>query len=285
MTTVSNSPNKLIQRCIEHLRTGYQYSYGSRYPKHAATIVEIATQALTAIATSDAAYHNLEHTVIVTLVGQELLQGKRICDGDVSPDDWLQFITSLLCHDIGYIKGICRHDEAPARRFITGQGETWVTLSPHTTGASLAPYHVDRGKQFVAETFANHDLIDAERVQLNIELTRFPVPNDELHRDTLRYPALARAADLIGQLGDPGYLSKLPALFREFEETGGNQSMGYRAPRDLRLSYPKFYWHTVYPYLKHGIRYLELSQQGKPALLSLYDNLKAVEHELMLATA
>ena len=30
--------------------------------------------------------------------------------GSVNPRDWLHFIVSLLCHDIGYVRGICRGD-------------------------------------------------------------------------------------------------------------------------------------------------------------------------------
>ncbi|HBB33823.1 MAG TPA: metal-dependent phosphohydrolase, partial [Cyanobacteria bacterium UBA9273] len=56
---------------------------------------------------SDALYHNVEHTILVTLVGQEILRGKHIRDGGVSCEDWLHFIISLLCHDIGYVKGVC----------------------------------------------------------------------------------------------------------------------------------------------------------------------------------
>ena len=36
-----------------------------------------------------------------------------------------------------------------------------------------------------------------------------------------------RAADLIGQLGDPHYLRKANALYYEFEEVGMNKQLGY----------------------------------------------------------
>src|SRR5215469_12457381 len=45
-----------------------------------------------------------------TLVGQEILRGKHISEGGVTPRDWLHFIISLLCHDIGYVRGVCRGD-------------------------------------------------------------------------------------------------------------------------------------------------------------------------------
>jgi hypothetical protein len=52
---------------------------------------------------------------------------------------------------------------------------------------------------------------------------------------------LLRAADLIGQLGDPHYLRKTNALFYEFEEIGLNRQLGYESPADLIDKYPQFY--------------------------------------------
>ncbi|MGB3264943.1 MAG: metal-dependent phosphohydrolase, partial [Microcoleus sp.] len=111
-----------------------------------------------------------------------------------------------------------------------------------------------------------------------IELTRFPVPAGEDHRDTANYPGLVRAADLIGQLSDPRYLQKGAAVFYEFEETGQNQVLGYRNPGDLRDGYPKFYWNVVYRYVKDAIGYLELTQQGKQIVANLNANVFRVEH-------
>jgi hypothetical protein len=277
--------NRLIHHCIKRLQTGFRYVYGDRYSDFSAALVEAATLTLEAISTGDAAYHNLEHTVIVTLVGHEILCGKHVGDGNVSRYDWLNFLVSLMCHDIGYIKGACKGDRVTEHAFVTGIDDSKIILSPTATGASLTPHHVDRGKLFATENFANHPLIDLEALQLNIELTRFPIPKSTFHQDTLNYPGLTRAADLIGQLCDPGYLTKLPALYSEFAELGGGKAKGYDSPDQLRTGYPKFYWHVVYPYLRHGIRYLENSYEGRPTLASMYDNLKAVERELMFTLA
>ena len=47
------------------------------------------------IAQTDAFYHTVEHTVMVTLVGQEILRGKYMRDGGVTPGDWLKESTLL----------------------------------------------------------------------------------------------------------------------------------------------------------------------------------------------
>jgi hypothetical protein len=214
----------------------------------------------------------------VTLVGQEILRGKHIREGGVACEDWLHFHIALLCHDIGYVKGVCRQDRTDLRLYATGIGDLQVALPPGATDTSLTPYHVDRGKMFVSERFGGHKLINAELIKQNIELTRFPVPTDEDHQDTVNYPGLVRAADLIGQLSDPRYLQKIAALFYEFEETGQNQVLGYRTPGDLRDGYPKFYWNVVYRYVKDAIGYLELTQQGKQIVANLSANVFRVEH-------
>lgn len=280
LTSVSKTQSSLLQRCIRYLQTEYHYIYGNHHPDHTAVIETVAETALGAIASCDAPYHNLEHTLQVVLAGQEIAQGKCLCDEWFPASDWLNFITALLCHDIGYLKGVCRQDRPDVNQFINAATGEMIELPLDATGASLTPYHVDRGKLFVAENFSHLPVLDVEAIQTNIELTRFPVPRSELHADTKNWPGLTRAADLIGQLADPTYLSKLPALFSEFEETGSNKVMGYKSPKELRSGYPKFYWQGVSLYLTHGIRYLEVSNAGRAILMNLYNNRNVVEKEL-----
>ncbi|MBD1922647.1 metal-dependent phosphohydrolase [Microcoleus sp. FACHB-831] len=271
-----NTTELLIDAFVADLQAGFRRTYGGMNPHYADIITWAGNMALENIANSDALYHNVEHTILVTLVGQEILRGKHIREGGVSCEDWLHFIIALLCHDIGYVKGVCLDDRDGW--YATGDG-TRVRLSPGSTDASLTPYHVDRGKLFIDERFGGHKLIDAEQIKRNIELTRFPVPKSIDHQDTGNCPGLVRAADLIGQLSDPRYLQKISALFYEFEETGVNKSLGYRTPGDLRKNYPKFYWYSVHPYITDALQYLSLTQQGKQIVSKLYANVFVVEHE------
>jgi hypothetical protein len=271
---------KSIQACINYLSVECKYFYGQKSQKYIDLFLQVAMKILEKIAACDAPYHNLEHTLQVVLVGQEILHGKILCGEQISPQEWFDFMVSLLCHDIGYLKGICNNDNVSDRIFATGIEDKTIVISPNSTGASLAPYHVDRGKLFVKENLNKYDLVDVNNVQLNIEFTRFPVPTGDLYNDTVNYPGLARSADLIGQLSDPSYLLKLPALFSEFEEIGSNQALGYSSSKDLRYGYPRFYWHCVSIYLRQSIRYLEVSQAGQAILANLYNNRDTVEKEL-----
>ena len=225
-----NATAILIDAFVQELQAGYRRTYGKYKPNYPEIIAWAGTMALENIANCDALYHNVEHTMLVALVGQEILRGKHIREGGVSPEDWLHYLISLLCHDIGYVKGVCRQDQEAVGLYAKGIDGAMVPVAIGATSASLTPYHVDRGKLVIDERFGGHTLIDAEQIKRNIELTRFPVPASETHQDKNNYSGLARAADLIGQLSDPNYLRKISALFYEFEEAGTNKILGYQSP-------------------------------------------------------
>ena len=106
----------------------------------------------------------------------------------------------------------------------------------------------------------------------------FPVPDDDDPDAETMYAALVRAADLVGQLADPDYLRKLPALYQEFVETGADKIIGCESPDDLREDYPNFYWTKVSNHVPKGLDYLRATRSGREWLASLYSNIFAQEH-------
>lgn len=270
----------IITSFVEELKSAFRHNYGLLEPSYPDIIAWSCHLALENIANCNALYHNVEHTIMVTAAGQEILRGKHMLDGGIAPRDWLQFTLALLFHDIGYVRGLCKADTG--NRVATGVGDEMIELPAGGTDAALAPYHVDRGKQFIRERFGGARLLDVdiETITSYIEMTRFPIPPDSVfHQDTTSYAALVRAADFIGQLGDPGYLRKLPALFYELEETGANTRAGYKTPACMRESYARFYWRMVSPYIQEGLRCLRVTQEGNQWIASLNSHLFAVEHE------
>ena len=273
------SPTQIvIQAFVEQLKDKYLLFYGMLEPAYPDIISFVGRLALENIANSDAVYHDMNHTIMVTLVGQEIVLGKHICEGGVTPRDWLHFMISLLCHDIGYVRGVCRGDHNG--HYVCDESGGVVPIFAGATDASLTPYHVTRSKLFVRERFGKVSLthIDTREIEANIEHTRFPVPEDERHIGTADYPGLLRAADLIGQLADINYLRKTSALFAEFHETGTSERLGYQTPDDLRAAYPDFFWQAVRPYIGDALRYLRVTQEGKQWIANLYAHVFSEEH-------
>ena len=211
----------------------------------------------------------------MTLVGQDILRGERL-RRHLTAEDWLHFTLATLTHDIGYVRGICRGDR-PGVYVIDFAGKT-ISAPRGASDAFLAPWHVERSKIAVRERFADHPFLDADRICGAIDLTPFPVPNDEDFAETDTEAGLLRAADLIGQLGDPFYPRKLNALFYEFEEIGCNERLGYTSPADLADQYPQFFWSKVEPYIRDALSYLELTVEGRQWTASLYCHVFEIEH-------
>ncbi len=268
MLNVTSVLTSIVSECAtEHFRALYPRASGARLD----LAVTVAHTALATIARSDALYHNVEHTAHVTLVGLQILKAKQERERVVSPETWCNTVIALLCHDIGYVRGLCRADSSNA--LATGlEGQTFRAVTG-TSDAVLMPVHVNRGKRFIDEHFFDSDLVDAHFVNACIERTRFPVPDDPWYAQTDDYPGLVRAADLVGQLSDPRYLSKLSAIFYEFEEIGFNNALGYNRPGDLLTAYPTFFDKSVAPYIGVAASYLEGSAEGRDILSHLYGNL------------
>jgi hypothetical protein len=279
-----NLQKLMIDHFVKELRQAYHQTYSSMEPEYENIIAWSGQLALENISRSDALYHNVEHTIQVTLVGQCILRGKHLSEGGVLPKDWLHFTVALLCHDIGYVRGICRDDRDNI--VATGVDGQTIEISLDGTDAVLQPYHVDRGKQFVRERFGGKAMlgigVDAEVITDYIEMTRFPGPDDEKRRDTKSYAGLVRAADFIGQLGDPKYLRKIPALFYEFEETGTNAKNNYKTPGDMRRGYADFYWKGVSRYIQEALRYLRITQEGRLWIANLHAHVFDSEHNKTL---
>jgi hypothetical protein len=262
--------------CRRQIQEAYQRTYSDMEKDLGNIIVWTAHLALENIANSDALYHDVEHTIMVTLAGQSILEGKHLAEGGVTPRDWAHFLIALLCHDIGYVKGVCAADNGYT--LATGIGKKTVEFPQGTTDAQLAPYHIDRSKRFVLERFGNKvldasgDLLDAKRIASYIEMTRFPIPDGDQYKDTSGFAGLVRAADFIGQLADPNRLQKCTALFYEFDELGLNDKLGYKTPGDLRDCNAKFYWDIVRPYVKDALNYLKVTHDGKQWIANLQSN-------------
>ena len=249
-----------------------------RYDETSASIVESATRtAMECIGNSDALYHNIEHTMLVTLAAQAILGGRSL-HAHLSAEDYVHVLIACLAHDIGYVRGLFEEDDAEG--FVIDAADTKISLPRGASDASLMMYHVDRSKLYVTRRLRHIPGVDPERVARAIEGTRFPAREGQEYDDEA---SILRAADFIGQLGDPNYLRKANALYYEFEEVGINRQLGYDSPADIVNRYPQFYWNSVAPHIQTEIGYLNKTEIGRQWIANLYSNVFRAERDISLS--
>ena len=254
--------------------------FGASHARLAELIPFAARLALECIGNSDALYHNVEHTMLVTLAGHDIFKGRALLTAS-TPADYSHFIVACLTHDIGYVRGIVKGDGNDS--VVVDAAGRKVALPRGSSDAALAPYHVERSRLFVLDRLASEEELDGPRIARAIEHTRFPYSSLPEDPDIEEWAALLRAADLIGQMGDPHYLRKANALYYEFEEIGMNKQLGYDLPADLVDKYPQFYWNRVSPHIQAALRYLNVTSSGRQWINGLYSNVFRAEHVLRLA--
>jgi hypothetical protein len=254
--------------------------FGSSHARLAELIPFAARLALECIGNSDALYHNVEHTMLVTLAGHDIFKGRALLMPS-TPVDYSNFIVACLMHDIGYVRGIVKGDESEGY-VVDGTGRK-VSLPRGSSDAALTPYHVERSKLFVLERITAFEELDGARIARAIGFTRFPYSSSTDEEKIDEEGSLLRAADLIGQLGDPHYLRKVNALYYEFEEVGLNKQLGYESPSDLVDKYPQFYWNSISPHIQAATRYLNVTSSGRQWIAGLYSNVFRAEREVRLS--
>jgi len=226
-----------------------------------------ARTALATLRNCDCQYHDLEHTLLVTDAGMAILRGRQLSRGDLTPSTWLQAVVAMLFHDLGYIRGLLRDDREGS--YLADESGRRITTPEGASDAFMMPYHVSRGGMYVVERFAGDPVIDGAAVASYIEMTRFPVPGDAYYQSTDSVGALVRAADLIGQMGDPAYPMKQARLFAELTETGEAKRLGLSTSGELRADFPNFFYGQVYPYLSPALNYLGRTQEGQQWIANL----------------
>jgi hypothetical protein len=243
-----------------------------------AKVMESATRtALECIGNSDALYHNIEHTMLVTLAGLAILRGRNL-HAHLSADDYTHILIACLGHDIGYVRGLFTEDDEDG--FLVDQAGTKISLPRGASDASLMMYHVDRSKLYVRRRLEPSAGLDRDRIARAIEGTRFPAREGQDYDEDA---SILRAADFIGQLGDPNYLRKANALYYEFEEVGMNRQLGYDSPADIVHRYPQFYWDSVAPHIQTEIGYLNKTEIGRQWIANLYSNVFRAERDISLS--
>lgn len=271
------NPNPIVVEAFAaHCTNAYVEAFANTLAQpredHLETLREAVSTALGLLARCDCPYHNVEHTIMVADAGLAILKGQLALEDPISPDDWLHAVVAMLFHDVGYLRDLLPEDGPEG--CLVEHGGTRVSPPADATDAWMMPYHVTRGDLFVRQHYADHPLIDVDRVAAYIEMTRFPVPDRPPYQQLETLGALVRAADLIGQMGDPNYLAKLSSLFVEFKENGEADRLGFASVAELRADSQAFFSQQISPYLPKALKLLRATEEGRAWVVSLYENIE-----------
>lgn len=153
------------------LATDMQGRFGSSHARLAELVPSLARLALECIGNSDALYHNVEHTMLVTLAGHDIMKGRALLV-PVQPDDYAHFIAGCLMHDIGYVRGILDGDDEEG--YVIDATGRKAVLPRGSSDAALLPYHVDRSKLFVMDRLGASNVLTPPGSRTRSNLPAFP---------------------------------------------------------------------------------------------------------------
>jgi hypothetical protein len=237
--------------------------------------VQVVRMSLARVARSDALYHDLVYTLLVTLVGQDILRGRIARDADVTSNDWVHFLASILCSNVGIVRGTCPGDDE--NRCVTGDDAEPMELPRGATDGALWSYRAERSQIFVRHHFRDHAVLSWEALAANIQYSRFPPPLDSDH-EVASYPGLLRAAHLIGTVADPNFVLKINRLFLEAHESGIADQLGYANAPDFIARYPVFFWRVLHPLIGEATDLLGYTGAGRVWLANMHAHLLVEEH-------
>src|ERR1700738_802145 len=122
--------------------------FGSSQAHLVEMVPSIARIALECIGNSDALYHNVEHTMLVTLAGHDILRGRAL-HNHMPSEDYAHVIIACLTHDIGYVRGLFKGDDQDGY-IVDGAG-----VSPHVQTAIRYLNVTSIGRQWIANLYSN----------------------------------------------------------------------------------------------------------------------------------
>jgi hypothetical protein len=184
----------------------------------------------------DTAYHDLQHSLEVTLAMARLLDGYERARADGPEIGERLFQLGVICalyHDIGYIRR--------------------ANDTRHANGAEYTPIHVSRGGRFLKEYLPKigmEDFADVAGAILHFTGYETPVSQIKVPDPIFRLiGSLLGSADIIAQMSDRCYLEKCrDRLYPEFvrggitvRRTEAGEEVVFASAEDLLRKTPGFY--------------------------------------------
>ena len=107
------------------LAKDFRRVFGPAHDDMAERLGSLARSTIECLARSDALYHNYEHTLQVTMVGRDILEGMTLSQR-IEPTDYSHLIIGCLLHDIGYMRGVLSGDTET--EFVVDESGKKITL-------------------------------------------------------------------------------------------------------------------------------------------------------------
>jgi hypothetical protein len=175
---------------------------------------------------SNVSYHNLGHTLAVTLAVTRLMHGALDAGHALPPNEFCLGVISGFMHDTGYIQ---------------------LNDDTEGTGAKYTLTHIERSIKFVRQYYQDDPVFRDEIPNFKdiLHCTGLNTKIDQIRFANDRIKLLGQmlgTADLLGQMADRCYLEKLLNLYNEFVEAGIKT---YASPLDLLEKTPAFYHMTL----------------------------------------
>lgn len=191
----------------------------------------------------DTGYHNLEHTLQTTLCWARLLRNHQRYAGKprVTEDAFHAGLAAALLHDVGYLK-----EENDGR----GSGAKFTYVHERRS-CELAQIYLSQRSWSPGDIAAVQHMISCTGPQAAIDKLPFRNSAEKLLGQMLC------TADYLGQMSDPGYIDKLPSLFKEFEECDSYRGIPadqryFQSATELLRRTPAFWANQVLPRLNQA---------------------------------
>jgi hypothetical protein len=180
----------------------------------------------------DTIYHDMQHSLDVTLTATRILGGYQKIHGNLQPHKILLGIITALFHDIGYLRKRGQDSRA--------------------NGAEYTSTHVSRGAEFMRRHFNNLGLNQFTATASEIvHLTGYEKNPDKVHTETQEDRLIGNmvaSADLLAQMADRCYLEKCrDRLYPELvlaamsQQDKSSLTPSFRSAEDLLRQTPDFY--------------------------------------------
>lgn len=223
----------------------------------------------------DTPYHDLEHTLQVTLCFVKIFEGRHHAgiEPRISPRQFELGIAAALLHDTGYLK---------LRADMVGTGAKY-TFTHVLRSCAVASSYLPTVGVSLDELDGVLGAIRCTNSTTNIRRLHFQHPIEGI------VGCAVATADYLGQMSAPNYLAELPLLFAEFEESDNFAGVPptqrlFRSVDELIAKTPHFWRTSVLPKLDNELlglyRFL-----AKPYPEGPNEYIDAVNHNIAAITA